>query len=220
MTRDRLRPSSGRARRRSFAWSATGACVRLLWAWTSVASTADVAAGYASGFMHAADRFYICYLNQGIAKDGIVVAHGPDGRRVPANDLRTNAGTNDYPVGLAYFDGRFYVADGVEGKIFVYSGAGEYQAHRDFELRGTPWQHMTALADGTLLVGVGPDRVQAYDLAGARVPSRDLMITSGKFLDRLRSWPVLCRPRAWRRLDRRLRRIRPDAGGPRLQPWP
>ena len=132
----------------------------------------EIEGGSSTGMTYVAGRFYIPYLHQ-----PVVIAYTGDGRRASRYDFDISPGANDTPYGIAYSDGRFYVVDQLESKVFVYSTTGEHLPGHDFKVRG-PEARMATLAAGTFLVGAGPGRIDAYDLTGARVPSKDLRLGS------------------------------------------
>lgn len=134
----------------------------------------DIEGGYAAGFTYAAGRFRIAYLNRAVA-----IAHLADGRRAPADDFDASPGTNDAPAGVAYFEGKFYVIDKDERKVFVYSTSGEHLADRDFALSSPDIPYYATFVGDTLLVGAGPGRIHAYHHTGGRIPSRDLGTRAG-----------------------------------------
>ena len=85
------------------------------------------------------------------------------------------ADENNNPSGIAFADGRFYVTDDVDHKVYAYTATGQRAPAMDFDL-GSDSQEArgVAHAGGKLHVVDGMrHRVLAYTLAGERQPQAD-----------------------------------------------
>ena len=98
----------------------------------------------------------------------------PGGAAPPLANFRL-AEENGHPSGLAFAEGRFYVADYADDKVYSYTATGQRAPATDFDL-GSDSQEARGLAHagGNLHVVDGMRRrVLAYTLAGERRPQAD-----------------------------------------------
>ena len=102
---------------------------------------------------------------------GVLVRVGDDGTE--AFDL---AGENSSPTGIAHANGRFYVVDFTDDKVYVYATNGQRDAAADFDLdgdNGNPFD--IAHANGRFYVvdNIDDDKVYAYATNGQRDAAAD-----------------------------------------------
>ena len=106
-------------------------------------------------------------------------AFGTDGRRLPDRDLDDLHRDNEYPVGIAYADGAFFVADASQSlwlprPIYAYGTDGRHLPDRDFDLDPSWGSIAMVHVDGALFVAYELlDTVYAYDMDGRHLPDRD-----------------------------------------------
>ena len=83
---------------------------------------------------------------------------------------------NSWPQGIGYVNGRLYVVDGVDDKVYVYTAAGERRAASDFELdAGNANPTGIVHVDGLLYVVDGEgDSIYVYTTAGERRADLDV----------------------------------------------
>ena len=90
---------------------------------------------------------------------------------------------NGNPTGMIYANNRFYVADNLDEKAYVYSSTGQRVPSADFNLDYNP-QGMT-YANNRFYVAdigfsnIGDEKVFVYSSTGQRVPSADFNLDSG-----------------------------------------
>ena len=82
---------------------------------------------------------------------------------------------NSDASGVAYFEGRIYVTDAADRKVYAYSAAGQRDPSADFSLNaGGVYPGGIAYADGRfVVVDESPLRASAYSVSGQREPTAD-----------------------------------------------
>ena len=93
---------------------------------------------------------------------------------------------NGHPAGIAHADGRFYVVDTIDDKVYVYGESGQYEATADFDLHDdNDHAEGIAYANGRLYVLDWHDRkVYAYSATGLHEATADFTLESGNTLAR------------------------------------
>lgn len=157
-------------------------------------ATAAVADGVAGidfgngGYVESGNYRYTCRDASGCTVKGQVLTRGKVVRTAALGERDFElAEANGSPAGLAYADGRFFVADVPDRKVYAYDASGQRLPTLDFDL--APDNRMpggiTVVADRFYVVDEGdffdmesPRRVFVYDATGQYVP------TAGFDLDR------------------------------------
>ena len=124
-------------------------------------------------------RFEVRYRDRGASScaggsPGRWSAVGEGTARAESRAMALDAANGD-PAGITYANGRLYVLDDVDDKVYAYTVSGKRDADSDLDLGGHVRQPegITSVDDKLFVADDGDGRVYAYDIEGSRDEESD-----------------------------------------------